>query len=92
MKYTEVEGGGGSSFYCCSPLQDIRGQICRCGSAACVEPALSTVTALLNIHESKLVDRHLTCVHGVLPLGRSVQWECLLILHPVAPAGYRLPI
>lgn len=58
-------GGGGSSavgasFQCYPPLLDIRGQICRSGSAACVQPTLSTVTALLNIHESKLQDSHLT--------------------------------
>lgn len=37
-------------------------------------------TALLNIHESKLEDSHLTSARGVSPLGRSDQWECLLIL------------
>lgn len=49
-------------------------------------------TALLNIHESKLEDSHLTSTHGVLPLGRSDQWECLLILDCLAPNGWCQPV
>lgn len=81
----------GATFHCCPPLQDIRERICRCGSAAYIQPALSTVTALLTIHESKLVDSHLTCVHGVSPLGRSDQWKCLLTLNSPALTGNHLP-
>ena len=74
--------GGGNTFFA---LPDIRGQICRGGSAARAQPSLSTVTAALNIHESKLEDSHLTRAHGVSPLGRSHQRECLLTLGRSSP-------
>lgn len=57
-----------------------------------MQPALSTVTALLNIHESKLEDSHLTLTHGVLPLGRSEQWEWLLVLDWLASHGCCQPV
>lgn len=52
-----------------------------------MQPAFSTVTALLNIHESKLEGSHLTLTHGVLPLGRLEWWEWLLVLDWLASHG-----
>lgn len=76
--------GGGLVLALPAPA-DIRGRICRSGSAAGAQAALSTVTALLNIHESKLEDSHLTSTRAVSPVGRRVGWERLLRDARLAP-------